>query len=34
MFDRGDIAASGTHADLYARNALYKALHDQQTAAS
>ena len=34
VFDRGRIAGSGTHTDLYASNALYKALYDQQTAAS
>jgi subfamily B ATP-binding cassette protein MsbA len=30
VFDRGEIAASGTHAQLYATNALYKSLYDRQ----
>lgn len=34
VFDRGRIADSGTHADLYTRNPLYKTLYDQQAASS
>jgi subfamily B ATP-binding cassette protein MsbA len=31
VFDRGSIVASGTHADLYAGNVLYKTLYDRQS---
>jgi subfamily B ATP-binding cassette protein MsbA len=31
VFDRGEIAATGDHASLYASNALYKSLYDRQT---
>lgn len=31
VFDQGCIAASGTHAELYKKNALYKSLYDKQT---
>lgn len=34
VFDRGHIVDSGAHSDLYGRNALYKALYDQQNAAA
>ncbi|MFA6960233.1 MAG: ABC transporter ATP-binding protein [Opitutaceae bacterium] len=34
VFDRGRIAASGTHAELYDRNPLYKTLYDRQNAAA
>jgi ATP-binding cassette, subfamily B, bacterial MsbA len=34
VFDQGRIAASGTHAELYAKNPLYKSLYDKQTGAS
>ena len=34
VFDRGQIAATGTHASLYATNALYKSLYDRQTGAA
>ncbi|MDF3056476.1 MAG: transporter [Rariglobus sp.] len=34
VFDRGRIVDSGTHADLYVRSPLYKALYDQQNAAA
>jgi subfamily B ATP-binding cassette protein MsbA len=34
VFDRGQIVATGTHASLYAANALYKSLYDRQTAAA
>ncbi len=30
VFDRGEIVARGTHASLYADNALYKSLYDRQ----
>ena len=30
VFDKGEIAAQGTHAQLYAGNALYKSLYDRQ----
>ncbi|ACB75700.1 ABC transporter ATP-binding protein [Opitutus terrae] len=30
VFDRGEIVASGAHAELYAGNELYKSLYDQQ----
>jgi subfamily B ATP-binding cassette protein MsbA len=30
VFDRGAIVASGTHAELYAANALYRSLYDRQ----
>jgi subfamily B ATP-binding cassette protein MsbA len=30
VFDKGEIAASGTHAQLYAANPLYKSLYDRQ----
>ncbi|MEY4939291.1 MAG: hypothetical protein RIQ93_1026 [Verrucomicrobiota bacterium] len=30
VFDRGEVAATGTHAELYASNALYKSLFDRQ----
>jgi subfamily B ATP-binding cassette protein MsbA len=32
VFDRGEIAATGSHAELYAANALYKSLYDRQHA--
>jgi subfamily B ATP-binding cassette protein MsbA len=32
VFDRGEIVARGTHASLYADNALYKSLYDRQHA--
>ena len=31
VFDQGRISASGTHAELYAQNKLYKSLYDKQT---
>jgi subfamily B ATP-binding cassette protein MsbA len=31
VFDRGQIIASGTHAELYPSNALYKSLYDKQS---
>ena len=31
VFDRGQIIASGTHAELYPNNALYKSLYDKQS---
>lgn len=31
VFDKGRILASGTHAELYANNSLYKSLYDKQT---
>ena len=34
VFDRGQIAATGTHAQLYAANPLYKSLYDRQTGAT
>ena len=34
VFDRGQIAATGTHASLYATTALYKSLYDRQTGAA
>lgn len=34
VFDRGRIADSGSHAELYDRSPLYKALYDQQHAAA
>lgn len=34
VFDKGEIVASGTHAELYARSELYKSLFDQQTLAA
>lgn len=33
VFDRGGIVATGSHPDLYARNALYRSLYDRQTGA-
>ena len=30
VFDKGEITAQGTHAELYADNALYKSLYDRQ----
>jgi subfamily B ATP-binding cassette protein MsbA len=30
VFDHGRIVATGTHAELYAANALYKSLYDRQ----
>jgi ATP-binding cassette, subfamily B, bacterial MsbA len=30
VFDRGEIVATGTHAELYAANLLYKSLYDRQ----
>lgn len=30
VFDKGRILASGTHAELYAKNSLYKSLYDKQ----
>ena len=30
VFDKGEITAQGTHAELYAANALYKSLYDRQ----
>jgi subfamily B ATP-binding cassette protein MsbA len=33
VFDQGRIVAQGTHAELYARNALYKSLYDRQASA-
>ncbi len=32
VFDQGEIVATGNHAELYATNALYKSLYDQQHA--
>ena len=34
VFDQGYISASGTHAELYAKNRLYKSLYDKQTQTS
>ncbi len=34
VFDRGQIAATGTHAQLYAANPLYKSLYDRQSGAT
>ncbi|HEY8932387.1 MAG TPA: ABC transporter ATP-binding protein [Rariglobus sp.] len=34
VFDRGHIVASGSHAALYATNALYKVLYDRQSTAA
>jgi len=34
VFDRGQIVATGTHAQLHAANPLYKSLYDRQTAAA
>lgn len=34
VFDHGTIAASGTHAELHAGNALYKSLYDRQNVAA
>ena len=34
VFDRGQIAATGTHAQLYAANPLYKTLYDRQSGAA
>lgn len=34
VFDQGRISASGTHAELYAKNPLYKSLYKKQTRAS
>jgi ATP-binding cassette, subfamily B, bacterial MsbA len=34
VFDRGRIAASGPHTELYARNPLYKTLYDRQSTAA
>jgi subfamily B ATP-binding cassette protein MsbA len=31
VFDRGEVVASGSHAELYAGNGLYKSLYDQQS---
>ena len=31
VFDRGEIVATGTHAELYASSPLYKSLYDRQT---
>lgn len=31
VFDQGTLSAIGTHAELYAKNALYKSLYDKQT---
>src|SRR5581483_12466757 len=30
VFDRGELVDTGTHADLYGRNALYRSLYDRQ----
>jgi subfamily B ATP-binding cassette protein MsbA len=32
VFDRGEIVAAGSHAELHATNALYKSLYDRQSA--
>jgi len=32
VFDRGAVVATGTHAELYAANPIYKSLYDQQAA--
>ena len=34
VFDRGQVVASGTHAQLYAGNALYQSLYDRQHSAA
>jgi len=34
VFDQGRIVASGTHAELYANNILYKSLYDRQNASA
>ncbi len=34
VFDRGEIAATGTHAELYAASPLYKSLYDRQHGAA
>lgn len=34
VFDRGHIVATGSHAELYAANALYKVLYDRQSTAA
>lgn len=34
VFDRGEIVATGSHAELYAANPLYKVLYDRQSTAS
>ena len=34
VFERGEIAAAGDHASLYAASALYKSLYDRQSAAA
>ena len=34
VFDRGEIVATGTHAELYSANILYKSLYDRQTTAA
>jgi len=34
VFDRGEIVASGTHAELYAQNGIYKSLYDRQSLAA
>jgi ATP-binding cassette, subfamily B, bacterial MsbA len=34
VFDRGEIAATGSHTELYAANPLYKALYDGQSTAA
>jgi ATP-binding cassette, subfamily B, bacterial MsbA len=34
VFDKGALVATGTHADLYAKNALYRSLYDRQQGVS
>ena len=34
VFDKGRITASGTHAELYTANPLYRSLYDRQHAAT
>ncbi len=34
VFDQGQIAATGTHAELYAANTLYRSLYDRQQGGS
>jgi len=34
VFEAGEIAAIGSHAELYAANPLYRSLYDRQTAST